>query len=699
MVTDPIVFGSYNANTPNAVPSPTNSVTLTNTQTNYPEEWKTIQEYVGFSTFEGMNYAQSGSTILDFFPIFDIAFTTNNIISLSQVIKLYCSYKIKNPTKNKTDFLTDFSLNVSTKNSLIENILNNTFLIIQKKLPKVKIESIRADSNSVESQQIKVEYYDMFKVLNDKWVAGNNFSENSFMDSFLFLDKASRDVGDEVIVDVFKVREYINSFSKTAPVYDLISQILKDHHFVTFTMPSYINFYNRSNNEGPQESAQLMFGTYLDVDYSETSSKFVSILSSDPSTNPTLETKQNGYCDDGFELGKSQNNPLVRLNTSTDEKSNKVVGFAVDFGLQRQQMFYNLNLAQDVGKSTSESLLMEYELAQLTNGRKSRTQNVSLFNLYKNRSYSCTVQSMGNATIQPTMYFSLRNVPMFNGPYLILEVNHSISPGSFETTFSGVRQKIFTLNQSQDLLASIKLELGRNFYSEIKRQKDEISKSATTTTQQTAQTTNSVQENPVNKNNQTCTPNTTYKNYVNVTGDSKTLSYNQVINEVSVIVNNDLRKEAALFTIIYLSNNSNNNIKFFNNNLTNVNLNRKWSGKLPEKFDKEYSCLNFGNQVNPVVKFTNISYNLQFMDSYLKNYYADLQYATDVTIVEELTKFYIKYWSLQSQKDDAYYDNYISTNATEYSNIRNKVQQAYIILNPVNLNVLTTDTPTLTDNR
>lgn len=49
-----------------------------------------------------------------------------------------------------------------------------------------------------------------------------------------------------------------------------------------------------------------MFGTYLDVDYSETSSKFVSILSSDPSTNPTLETKQNGYCDDGFELGKSQ---------------------------------------------------------------------------------------------------------------------------------------------------------------------------------------------------------------------------------------------------------------------------------------------------------------------------------------------------------------------------------------------------------
>ena len=50
-------------------------------------------------------------------------------------------------------------------------------------------------------------------------------------------------------------------------------------------MPSYINFYNRRNNEGPQEMAQLMFGTYSEVDYSETSTKFVNILSTDPSTN------------------------------------------------------------------------------------------------------------------------------------------------------------------------------------------------------------------------------------------------------------------------------------------------------------------------------------------------------------------------------------------------------------------------------
>jgi hypothetical protein len=46
---------------------------------------------------------------------------------------------------------------------------------------------------------------------------------------------------------------------------------------------------------------------------------------------------------------------------------------------------------------------------------------------------------MGNAMIQPTMYFYLANVPMFMGTYLVFDVSHSIKQGTFETTFTGVR--------------------------------------------------------------------------------------------------------------------------------------------------------------------------------------------------------------------------------------------------------------------
>ena len=73
------------------------------------------------------------------------------------------------------------------------------------------------------------------------------------------------------------------------------------------------------------------------------------------------------------------------------------------------------------------------------------------------------------------------------------------------------------------------------------------------------------------------------------------------------------------------------------------------------------------------------------MDLYLKNYYRDLASSTNATIVEDLTRLYIKYWSLQSQQTDAYYDNYIEKNALTYGSIREKVLQSYLILNPVNL--------------
>ena len=41
--------------------------------------------------------------------------------------------------------------------------------------------------------------------------------------------------------------------------------------------------------------------------------------------------------------------------------------------------------------------------------------------------------------IQPTQYFQLENVPLFNGAYLIIGVEHSIKPNHMSTEFNGVR--------------------------------------------------------------------------------------------------------------------------------------------------------------------------------------------------------------------------------------------------------------------
>ena len=57
--------------------------------------------------------------------------------------------------------------------------------------------------------------------------------------------------------------------------------------------------------------------------------------------------------------------------------------------------------------------------------------------------------------IQPTMYFNLTNVPMFYGPYLIMDVSHNISSRGFSTSFQGTRVPKFSLSTPSQLVASI----------------------------------------------------------------------------------------------------------------------------------------------------------------------------------------------------------------------------------------------------
>ena len=82
-------------------------------------------------------------------------------------------------------------------------------------------------------------------------------------------------------------------------------------------------------------------------------------------------------------------------------------------------------------------------MANQAAGDKVAQQTTSLYNIYRTRSYTCSVSSMGNMMIQPTMYFNLRHVPMFYGPYFITNVNHDITINGFETSFEGIRQPIF----------------------------------------------------------------------------------------------------------------------------------------------------------------------------------------------------------------------------------------------------------------
>jgi len=62
---------------------------------------------------------------------------------------------------------------------------------------------------------------------------------------------------------------------------------------------------------------------------------------------------------------------------------------------------------------------------------------------------------MGNVMIQPTMYFYLKNIPLFRGSYWITEVTHTIRTTGIETSFKGTRIPQQSLpNPTDSFLAS-----------------------------------------------------------------------------------------------------------------------------------------------------------------------------------------------------------------------------------------------------
>jgi hypothetical protein len=96
-------------------------------------------------------------------------------------------------------------------------------------------------------------------------------------------------------------------------------------------------------------------------------------------------------------------------------------------------------------------------LARSESGSNAYQVDIGLFDIYRQASYTCIVTCLGNVMIQPTMYFYLKNVPMFKGSYWIMDVTHSIKGNSISTSFTGVRISNSSLpNPKDSFMASYK---------------------------------------------------------------------------------------------------------------------------------------------------------------------------------------------------------------------------------------------------
>jgi hypothetical protein len=526
----------------------------------------------------------------------------------------------------------------------------------------------------------------VFKALNDKWIAGGDYKTKTLFEDILFLDRASRNIGDTLLIDIFALKDMFsrNSLNMAMSVFTFISGILIKNNFNVMPLPAYVNFYNVQDvsgtvtpkSEGSLAFANSLWGTFLDVDYRKSGPKLICFYAGKPSQYLQLPQGSARYRDDGFDLTRSSENPLIEDQQGKKDwaVSNKCVGFNVDIGIKNQNVFSSFSVSQDAGVATSEAINTVINIVDQATGKNTATQNVGLYNLYKQRSYKCNVVSLGNALIQPTMYFNLRHVPMFNGPYLIQDVTHHIQPGNFTTTFTGVRQGIFDLPAIDSFLQTMNQNLLTELEAILKIKKNTFTVIPTTNAGKSDEKVQKADNSPDTTNSCKANVDPVYVNYEDV----KTVLTTVTPEQFAKALDNRLKGNTDLQSIIYrisyvtsfqTSSSSKTGVfNGWNNNLGLISLKENWGNQIGD-FLRTYSCVNVKTNAStsaslPMANFKDLDAYIIFMSNRLS---ARVDQINDIG----LDKFYVCCWPNDTIPLD-YYDSHLSS----YTQVRDTLKRA-----------------------
>jgi hypothetical protein len=678
VVTDPITFKPYVSG---SLPQRGTNVSLTQSRTQNPAAWTALLTEVGFSTINGVDYSSTGSYFTDFFIDNNIEFTAQNVVILAPLIKMYATQRLRTPSLTVAQFKNQLTNYLNQESNLQNNFLNGVLsrlrqpppigLPYQQQLPGGAITS------AISGEQSKVENYEVFKALNDKWIAGGDYKTKTLFEDIMFLDRASRNIGDTILVDIFEFKSMFseNSLNQAMSVYTFISGMLIKNNFNVMNLPAYVNFYNVQDvdgttntnaTEGSLQFADRMWGTYLDVDYRNSSPKMVCFYAGKPSQYLDLPKGNFRFRDDAFEMRRASENPLLENQQGKKDwaVSNKCVGFTVDLGIRNQNVFYSFSVSQENGVATSESINTQLNMVDQATGRNTATQNVSLYNLYKNRSYKCNVVCLGNALLQPTMYFNLRHVPMFNGPYMIMDVQHSIQQGNFQTSFTGVRQGIYDLPAIDSFLQSINQNLLTKLEAALKIKQNDFTVVGTTNEVKTNQVVQKADNTLDTTNSCVSNLNPVYAaaKFQSVNGTSTSPTPIEFGNALKRLIPNSPILQTIIYCISYVrtfqtaSNQKAGSFNGWNNNLGTISLTEDWYASSAD-FLQSYCCVNVktntaSSSSQPMAQFASL-------DKYINFMYSRLYKNEDRILQMGMAKYYVCYWP-KNNVDPAYYDSHIA---------------------------------------
>lgn len=427
-----------------------------------PEFVNELKLNFGIYTNPLLDYNNPANYFFSFFSDNNIKENESNVENLKKIIDIWITNKINNSGYTSSDLSTTIKTLISNIEGERDTFLLKTLTNSKKVIPDLTKSDTDIKFSQLNDDNLKLEFYRTFKSFNDKWVSGMDVGNNNLLSQFLFLDKGNRDIGDNILINFSFLSNLNDSTNMKNSFFGLLGSIFKNNFINFLPLPSYINFWGGKLNDNgtidlssQANTAEDTFGTFLEVDLAKSGPKFLCQYIGNESENLDVKDPIAKYKSDSFFIDNHEANPLLS-SCQNFEKSNKVVAFFVDYGIQNQNMFYDISLdMKEDGKLTGEYFTVFQDLIDQKGGKSLAVGGVNLFEIYKRRSYACKITMLGDMCIQPTMYFQLRYIPIFNGAYLITDVKHTITPNNIVTEFVGTRQSIFSLPTPESFLISI----------------------------------------------------------------------------------------------------------------------------------------------------------------------------------------------------------------------------------------------------
>ena len=195
-------------------------------------------------------------------------------------------------------------------------------------------------------------------------------------------------------------------------VFNIIQQVCQKNNFMFIPIPGNGDFNDCTNIFKPQISHQVELKNLFYI-------MFV----------PTPESRT-----------RLDNSEKATLSQSVETTINDDV-MEVQIGSPYNKIFTSIDIETYENKATAESIINLQRLTDNENQNKQVTTDCSLLPVMEGRSCKTTFEMIGNAQVFPMQYFYLNSIPLFNGIYQTLKVNHSITPNSMTTKAQGVRMR------------------------------------------------------------------------------------------------------------------------------------------------------------------------------------------------------------------------------------------------------------------